>query len=376
MKTKTILILLSLLCLVVMGCFVTDLVSRATGVGQGIQEASDIAEGLIEESGLKEELENLDVEEELENLNIEESAQEFFGERDYNPEGYKELDSYRMKVEITTEKANGETEQQNMEIAYTREPEAQEYVITGIMGDDEDQMRMIKIENKQWIQYGDEWIQTELPDDGEDMTADLTDVMDEVDQTFEEAEDLGVEEVNGIRARHYRVENEDLYGDAEMLVDELESATMDFWVAEEADMPAFLVKSEYRIKGKAESDESIVGYYVKTEIWDINAPITIMPPDDSETGGGVPEDIPVVDNHDNLTVMGGVIVYTTSDDYQSVVSFYETQMPANGWEKTSTAISTATVTMAEYSKSGQSLTLSIAADEGSGEVTVTIMIQG
>ena len=50
--------------------------------------------------------------------------------------------------------------------------------------------------------------------------------------------------------------------------------------------------------------------------------------------GTAPADIPVVDKSTIQNFYGSdtIVSYTTSQDFQTVVEFYKTEMPANGWE--------------------------------------------
>jgi hypothetical protein len=52
------------------------------------------------------------------------------------------------------------------------------------------------------------------------------------------------------------------------------------------------------------------------------------------TTGQAPQDIPLVEGtKTNLVTSENFVTYLTSMDFKSVVSFYETQMPVNGWTK-------------------------------------------
>jgi len=52
-----------------------------------------------------------------------------------------------------------------------------------------------------------------------------------------------------------------------------------------------------------------------------------------EVGGPVPDDIPVVDDPENLFTTTASVAYETSLAFDDVVDFYQTEMPAAGWEE-------------------------------------------
>jgi hypothetical protein len=47
--------------------------------------------------------------------------------------------------------------------------------------------------------------------------------------------------------------------------------------------------------------------------------------------GEIPDDIPVMEGNTNLLASGNEITYSISEDFQVVVDYYKSQMPALGW---------------------------------------------
>lgn len=60
-----------------------------------------------------------------------------------------------------------------------------------------------------------------------------------------------------------------------------------------------------------------------------SAEFTEIPP----LTGEKPADIPVIEGGEDLFSSAGLVTYTTSKDFQTVVDFYLREMPQNGWTK-------------------------------------------
>jgi hypothetical protein len=91
----------------------------------------------------------------------------------------------------------------------------------------------------------------------------------------------------------------------------------------------------------------------------------------------VPEDIPLVDQEtiQDLNVIAGLITYSTSLDVESVVDFYQTEMPANGWDANEdTSMITGSTALLTYDKVDRTATLIITGDVSSDEVSVVIQV--
>lgn len=95
--------------------------------------------------------------------------------------------------------------------------------------------------------------------------------------------------------------------------------------------------------------------------------------------GEAPDDIPVVDEATITNFYGSdaLVSYTTSQDYQSVVDFYKSEMPANGWEADSSMTfelkQTATLT---WNQVDQKAIVVITVNPLDNTVFVAITIQG
>ncbi len=90
-----------------------------------------------------------------------------------------------------------------------------------------------------------------------------------------------------------------------------------------------------------------------------------------------PADIPIVEgDKENLFLSEAVVSYQTSLDLSQVLSFYEQQMPVNGWsfqEKESVMSETTAVMI--YDKANRRATLTLTRDLASAKTIVVISIQ-
>jgi hypothetical protein len=293
---------------------------------------------------------------------------------DLEEDALSQLETYRMRFSWTLEKADGSTESLTMEQAATRDPQAQQF----LMGSGEESIEYIQIEDQVWIRYGEEWMQS-----SSDTTGDLADefgsgLMDESDW-IDEVEDedyeyLGKEDVNGIQARHYRAEYDESWPTllGEEGADDIDQGIADVWIADENDLPAFVVRFEVEIKGTADS-ENITGK-LSQEIYDVNADFTIAPPEDAESGG-LPDDLPLYPEAEGLTTFGSMTMFTVGDDIETVNEFYLDALESAGWSQVEgSAMSTDEMATTTWTKDGETLTLNVvkSEDEDGTQVIFTL----
>jgi hypothetical protein len=86
-----------------------------------------------------------------------------------------------------------------------------------------------------------------------------------------------------------------------------------------------------------------------------------------------PEDIPIVSGTtENLFASEETVSYFTPMDFQSVLSFYQQEMPANGWEANSTdTVLTSDAAVLQYDKVDRHATISLSV---SNDKTVVLII--
>ncbi|MGC9521949.1 MAG: hypothetical protein ACP5HG_08730 [Anaerolineae bacterium] len=283
-----------------------------------------------------------------------------------------ELDSYRARLSWEVTKADGTTEAFAIEQAATRDPQAEHFLMEAADGS----MEYIQIGNQTWMRFDDQWMQSTSdeaePDEfgdaissGEEWVSDA----DEGDYEF-----LGREEVNGVQTRHYRIEREQnllgLLGDAAD-VDRVERSVADVWIADEADLPEFVVR--FVVEAEYEGDEEEGTITLTQNVYDVNEPFTIEPPADAATGG-LPEGVPLYPDATELTSFGTMTTFSSADDVTTVADFYEEALTGAGWSLTEESISTEEMVMNQWQKDGKTLTLNVGAEDDG--TTVLIMIEG
>ena len=274
-----------------------------------------------------------------------------------NPEalGGGPLDSYRLRATWRVEPKGEEdasVESLEMEVAYTRDPQAQEISMGDAAGGFA--TNMIQIGDRMWIQTGEQWIEV-----SSEETAQFDQMLTSFDAVTAglsgDAKLVGEEELNGVATRHYTFD-ESILG---LGMGVYESLKGDVWVAIEGD---YAVKYLF----DAEDKESIVHW--EWEVYDINAPFTIEPPAEAE---GARDDIPVMPDATERTAFGAMVSYETPSDMATVADFYREQMPAQGWafEEGSSTI-TDQFTMLNFVKEGERSSIMLSPGDGGGTAVV------
>ncbi|RLD03189.1 MAG: hypothetical protein DRI56_12900 [Chloroflexota bacterium] len=351
--------------LLIVTLLMSSLACSLTGILKGVEEVSEKAQEVVAEVE--------DIAEESEDF-VGDAADSESGTGNFDPSALDELDSYRMTMVMRFEHDDGTTEENTLESAYTRNPSASHTIMTGMMGaDDESKMEIIQIANEQWIQMGEDWIYSEVPED-EDSFSNAMDFDELNEEALEHAKDLGKETINGIRCRHYLIDDEYYLLDAEDMVGEVEDGTMEIWIADEKNLPAFTVRIEYEVHGKGSDSDTIESFYMTMDVTDVNTNITIEPPTEAESGGGAPDDIPMLTDAHNKTVMDDVIFYETDNDFQFAVDFYATEMVNAGWSGPETVMSMDNMSMQNWTKGDRTAQVNIIGDDETGAVSITIML--
>lgn len=94
--------------------------------------------------------------------------------------------------------------------------------------------------------------------------------------------------------------------------------------------------------------------------------------------GAAPQDIPVVEEDTIVNFYGSesVVSYVTSLDFESVLDFYENEMPANGWQAISEAtVETNAVARMRYGKEERTADILINVNPLDQKTMVTILLQ-
>ncbi len=265
------------------------------------------------------------------------------------------FDSYRIRAQWSVEPKTGSTTTASatqLDVAHIRDPLAEELSFSDLVQGVS--TRMIHIGDQLWIESGGQWIEMSSDDISsfEELalglnaaTAGLTG-----DATLVGETDLG-----GIRARQYTFD-ESLMGSTFGLYSTIKG---DIWVSIEGD---YVLKYQY----SAEDDEAT--YRWDWEVYDINAPFTIEPPEEAL---GARTDIPIMPDATERTSIGAVTSYRTASDLSAVVDFYKEEMPAQGWSyQEDASMITDQFAMLSFSKEGQEASVTLAPEDDGGTTVV------
>lgn len=243
------------------------------------------------------------------------------------PNALENLNSYRSRLVWRQTVEGGATETLTMEQEETREPAARRIVITSEGGESPGTLELVQIGDTSWMCSPDSGcIQTQQS--GEESTPTFGKGMIWKPEDFASSDYryVGRDTVNGIRSRHYTLNltPEMLAGLAKGTVT---ATKADVWIADEPGMPAYTTRLIISWEGTQEDGKKIQGDWTY-EVYDVNKPITIQPP---EGAAGVPEDIPIYPGATDQAIMGALIMFSSADTVEQVAEFYRTQMPAQGW---------------------------------------------
>ncbi len=107
-------------------------------------------------------------------------------------------------------------------------------------------------------------------------------------------------------------------------------------------------------------------------------PTAVGAPAADPSGAAVPEDVPIMDGGYNLDVIreGSQVNYTVDGDIETVMAFYQAELPLFGWEDTRAPDSAigSIGNMSRKNAAGDSLTISLSYNGNGNFVTIQIAI--
>ena len=210
------------------------------------------------------------------------------------------LDSYRMRTTMRLLEGEGLLgEEFNTEQAWVREPPASHTVMYGSSGGMA--MEIITIGDSNWVKVGGTWIKSEGEQGAggvsssaaqENLKASLEDILQDMESAMKPA---GEDTVNGVRCQRYTVDTEfsmafpipeDVPEEARQLMPTEMAGHVkgEICVADQQGVPPVIVRSqttqEITVKYASRDDETMV-YEEERDLYDINEPITIEPPEEA-----------------------------------------------------------------------------------------------
>lgn len=283
------------------------------------------------------------------------------------PNALENLTSYRARFVWRQTIEGRPTETLTMEEEATREPAARRMVLTAEGGENPGVMELVQIGDTSWLCSPDGGcIQTQQSGEeslfGEGMVNPEDLVSPSSDYRY-----VGRDTVNGIRSRHYTLNlpPEMLAG---LTTGTVTATKADVWVADEAGMPAYTTRFIISWEGTTEDGEKVQGDWTY-EVYDVNKPFTIEPP---EGATGAPADIPVYPGATDQAIIGPLIMFSSADPVADVAEFYRTQMADQGWTAGEESTMGNMVTQ-EWTKGDRKASLMISPkDEGGCSVMISV----
>lgn len=192
--------------------------------------------------------------------------------------------------------------------------------------------------------------------------------------SLDKARYVGMDSVNGIRARHYKYDEkaESFTGFAKV--------EGEVWVAVDG---GYVVKDTMRWEGglgflgslgdDEDDDGAGAGQGQWTwELRDVDQPITIEPP---EVCISPASDLPIMADATEKGTLGDTIFYKTASKLADVVEFYQKEMAAAGWKADDDPTIMDTLAMLGFTKDGQTAQIMISSDQDDDVTQVMISIQ-
>jgi hypothetical protein len=292
----------------------------------------------------------------------------------------------------TTTFADGTRQRQEGNFAITHVQAAHAYgadeayeLTTVVDGGPADTVAVFQIGDYAAVRYADEWMVIARDVDSGLVKAvqPITDLARSFAQVRAQAQDLGVEAVNGTAARHYRVE------DAATLTallarpifqpsGQVTAVQFDAWITEPEGMVqryafAMDVTGSQVLNANLEmvsADQQVLWSF---EIVETGSDITLTWPEDApapgvlEVPGFAPEEFPMPPDTEVVTTYVGLPELVSASSVDAVSAFYHDQLLALGWSVERD------VGLLRASKEGVTFQLLITADEATGGSKITIL---
>lgn len=276
------------------------------------------------------------------------------------------LQSYRTRFVKEWKPQEGEPEVTTIEDAHTRDPAARRLVIEGMA--DAEMVEIVQIVDRAWM--CSKGTCNSMQADPEEVASGFTDAVlfdpeDVLDATT--ATLVGQETVNGVETRHYRLSLTAMEA-AFAAQGDVTNVEGEAWVADEADLPTFAVRLEMSWTEERSEGKGQISFVYET--YDVNAPFTIEPPEGSEDSG-LPEDVPVYPNGEEVLSTPGMSAFETQDSVEDVADFYRQELESEGWTN-ETDNDVGDMVQQVWKKGERALTLVATAEDGGSSFVISV----
>jgi len=285
--------------------------------------------------------------------------------------GLNTLNSYATTFEMTFEgtNASGQPESSTFTIVeeFSADPLAKRTTMSGIGAQSlvtDGNIQTIEVDGMVYSILGDfctSYTADEAP--SQDLMFSPSDIIGGISA----AQVVGVETVNGVSAQHIIVDVSSLatfgaYTDAKA-----EAWLADFGVVRYI----FTATGSDQFFGLGTGAEGTITW--EYNVTNVNQPLDITAPEDC---GGVPDDIPLMPDAEDVSAFGELTSYTSPSALADVVAFYEAQMASNGWTAGPPGFTSEEFTTLSFSKDDRSVTITITYDTSTDTSTVLIQLGG
>ena len=173
---------------------------------------------------------------------------------------------------------------------------------------------------------------------------------------------VGPDTVNGIKAKHYK------YDEQAASLAGFGKVNGEIWIAEDG---GYVVKDTSNWEGAA----GLFGAGTKAagagtwtyQVLDVNKPLAIKPPDICEKGK---VDVPVMSDATEKAQMGPILSYKTAAKLKDVVEFYNTAMAKAGWQPAGEPTVADEMSALSFTKDGSTAQITIIPADGKTQVMV------
>ena len=284
-------------------------------------------------------------------------------------EGLASLNSYTILFTMSfegTKDGQPDTWSWTMEETFRKEPPAKHVVMSGSGSSAEafSGMETIEVDGKTYSKFGDICASSQA---GEVPQANTTFSPSDIIGDIKGAQFVGVENVNGVPARHYNVDTSSF-----MKIGGYTDAKGEAWVTDPGN---FVVKYVFEATGKdtffGSGGDSEGTLHWDYEVKNINQPVDIQAP---ENCGGAPADIPMMPDAKDASSFGEMTTYSSPSSFEDVVNFYKEQMAAGGWTESEGGMSSENFAMLNFTKEGRTASITITFEPSTNETTVLISV--
>jgi hypothetical protein len=247
-----------------------------------------------------------------------------------DPEESDRITSYRETVNMVSTEGVTTTLKWSILTEWVRSVPAKHLLYSG-MGDGQAAFtwEIIQIAEVQYMRMGDAWIVTtgtqDPPTNPMLSWADPSSWSDDEHCAYK-----GKETVNGMETKRWHCDGGGFMAGqaASMGLTTVDEGASDSWISTEFEMA---VKTVVDWKGKNAAARDVT-FHMDKEIKDINQPIEIKAPENTELPG-LPKDIPMMEGATEVMAMPGIVTFKIAKTPTEVTDFYDAGMRSNGWTK-------------------------------------------